>query len=73
MNNKVIKNLKNAQPSLNSNDLRFISYIYMNLKVKIMLSIYNITFKACGKRNERIAVRLTLEISTCLNEYVSGL
>ncbi|KIA89372.1 tetratricopeptide repeat protein [Kaistella jeonii] len=73
VNNKFVTNLKNAHPLLTSNDLRFISYIYMNLTVKEISSIFNITIEACRKRKERIAVKLDLESSADLYDYLSSI
>jgi tetratricopeptide (TPR) repeat protein len=55
VNQTFLNSLKEKHPKLNSNDIRFITYIYMNLSTKEISSMLNITADACRKRKERIA------------------
>ncbi len=65
--------VKERHPELNANDLRFISYVYMNLTTKEIASILNITDSACRKRKERISRKMNLDDSSKLHDYLSGI
>ena len=71
VNQGFLNNLKQKHSSLNSNDIRFISYLYMNLSLKEISSILNITPEACRKRKERVSKKLELKESTQLYGYLS--
>lgn len=71
VNNGLLKRLQALHPSLTANDIRFIAYIYMNLTIKEIATILNITPIACGKRKERIAAKLNLPKNTSLYSYIS--
>lgn len=68
-----LKILKEKHPSLNTNDIRFISYLYMNLSIKEIASLFNITQDACRKRKERIAKKIGLTNTSSLFQYLSEL
>jgi len=68
-----LKTLKEKHPSLNTNDIRFISYLYMNLSIKEIASLFNITQDACRKRKERIAKKIGLPDTSSLYQYLSEL
>lgn len=71
VNQGFLNKLKAQHPSLNANDLRFISYTYMNLSTKEIASMLNITLEACRKRKERIADKLELAENVHLYDYLS--
>lgn len=71
VNQGFLNKLKSLHPSLNANDLRFISYTYMNLSTKEIASMLNITLEACRKRKERIAAKLELAEHMPLYDYLS--
>ncbi|WP_447635712.1 tetratricopeptide repeat protein [Flavobacterium microcysteis] len=73
VNQTFLTNLKEKHPKLNSNDIRFITYIYMNLSTKEISSMLNITADACRKRKERIAARMELPHDINLYDYLSTL
>lgn len=73
VNQTFINTLKEKHPKLNSNDIRFLSYIYMNLSTKEISSMLNITADACRKRKERIIARMEISQDTNLYDYLSGL
>lgn len=73
VNPGFLSRLKEAHPQLTPNDVRFISYIYMNLSTKEIASMLNITPEACRKRKERIATKIGLPSGTVLHDYLSGL
>lgn len=71
VNHGFINQLKNLHPSLTANDIRFISYIYMNLSTKEIAAMLNITAEACRKRKERIATKMNIPENTSLYDYLS--
>ncbi|MET3539261.1 tetratricopeptide repeat protein [Chryseobacterium limigenitum] len=73
INSKFIDNLKEKHPNLTLNDIRYISYIYMNLSTKEISSIFNITIEACRKRKERVSKKLNLINSNDLYSYLSNI
>lgn len=73
INSKFIDTLKLKHPDLTLNDIRYISYIYMNLSTKEISSIFNITIEACRKRKERVSKKLNLTNSNNLYNYLSSI
>ncbi|KFC24399.1 tetratricopeptide repeat protein [Chryseobacterium sp. FH1] len=73
INSKFVTSLKERHNDLTLNDIRYISYIYMNLSTKEIASIFNITIEACRKRKERISKKLNLENSNDLYAYLSSI
>lgn len=73
INSKFIDNLKEKHSDLTLNDIRYISYIYMNLSTKEISSIFNITIEACRKRKERVSKKLNLANSNDLYSYLSNI
>lgn len=73
VNQGFLLNLKNMHPDLNSNDIRFVCYIYMNLSTKEICSIFNITPEACRKRKARIAKKMEVSDGDTLYDYLSKL
>lgn len=70
VNPKFIKTLTHNHPTLTSNDIRFICYLYMNLSTKEIAGLFNITYAACRKRKERIAAKLDLPNSGEIHSYI---
>lgn len=73
VNSRFLNTLKEKHPELNSNDIRFICYLYMNLTIKEICSLYNITPGACRKRKERISHKMGIMDSNNLYDYISVL
>ncbi len=73
LNQGFLTRLKTLHPGLTSNDIRFIAYIYMNLSVKEISSILNITIEACRKRKDRIVHKMELPENVSLYDYISTL
>ncbi|MGJ8591150.1 MAG: tetratricopeptide repeat protein [Aquaticitalea sp.] len=71
LNSHFLTTIKERHPSLNSNDIRFICYVYMNLTTKEISSLFNITLEATRKRKERIAKKMELTDSDNLYDYIS--
>lgn len=70
VNQDFIKKLMERHPDLTITDIRYISYVYMNLDTKEIASMLNITPVACRKRKERIEKRLNLTEKVSLNAYL---
>jgi len=73
VNQGFLKKLKEVHSNLNTNDLRFISYLYMNLTIKEISSLFNITPEACRKRKERISKKMNLSTEEDLYFYLSNI
>lgn len=71
VNQGLLNSLKERHPSLTSNDIRFICYVYMNLSSKEICTILNITQEACRKRKERIFNKMNIDKNTSFYEYLS--
>ncbi|MDD4374896.1 MAG: tetratricopeptide repeat protein [Bacteroidales bacterium] len=70
VNQNFLKTLKDKHPTLNQNDIRFLSYIYMNLSTKEISTLFNITLEACRKRKERIIKKMDLTDTIDLYDYL---
>ncbi|MFA7688370.1 MAG: tetratricopeptide repeat protein [Moheibacter sp.] len=70
VNPLFLKRLKDNHPELTSNDIRFLSYVYMNLNLKEIASIFNITYNACKKRKWKIQEKIGLETTDSLYDYL---
>jgi len=71
VNHGLLSRLKQKHDNLNANDIRFISYLYMNLSMKEIASIMNITPEASRKRKERISKKMQLIDNEDLYGYIS--
>lgn len=71
MNQGFLDRLKSKHSKLTSNDIRFITYLYMNLSNKEIASLLNITPQSCRKRKERISNKLELPSGIMLHDYLS--
>ncbi|NRR92289.1 tetratricopeptide repeat protein [Winogradskyella undariae] len=72
VNQNFISELKRRHPELTANDIRYISYLYMDLTNKEISSLFNITAVASRKRKERISQKMGLSESLDLYRYLSG-
>ena len=73
VNHNFISELKKLHPELTANDIRYISYLYMNLTNKEISSLFNITPEASRKRKERITNKIGLPTNTDLYTYISNI
>ncbi len=71
VNQGFLNTLKSKHPALTANDIRFISYIYMNLSTKEIASMLNVTPEACRKRKERISAKMDLPENVNLYDYLA--
>lgn len=73
VNQGFLSALKIRHPSLNVNDIRFLSYVYMGLNTKEIASALNITPEGCRKRRERLLKKMELPEDITLYNYLSSL
>lgn len=71
VNHGLLTKLRNQHAELTANDIRFLSYLYMDLTTKEIASLFNITVEAVRKRKERISNKIGLEDSTTLYNYIT--
>lgn len=72
-NPDFIRSLREKHPDLLASDVRFLSYIRMNLSNKDIASLLNITPDSCKRRRIRISKKLGLDTSAHLFDYISRL
>jgi len=73
VNSEFIHALREKHPNLTANEVRFLSYIYINLSSKEISSLLNITPEYCKKKKQQIAKKMDLESTSKLYEYLSNL
>lgn len=73
VNQRFLISLKTKHPNLTANDIRFLSYIYMNLSTKEIASMLNIAPESCRKRKERISAKMELPEDINLYDYLASL
>ena len=74
VNQDFINSLRQKHPGLSSNDIRFLSYIYIGLNTKEIASLLNITVDSCKKKKMRVSQKLNLSGgSSSLYSYLSSL
>lgn len=73
VNNVFIKALKERHPDLVANDIRYLSFVYLNLNTKEIASLLNISPESCRKRKERLVKKLEISSSDSLYAYLSSL
>jgi hypothetical protein len=70
VNPEFLKKLHTRHPQLTAPDVRFLCYVYMNLDVREIGSIFNITYNAAVKRLYRIKEKMELGKDASLYEYL---
>jgi tetratricopeptide (TPR) repeat protein len=73
VNPAFLKALKEKHPTLNGKDIRFVCCIFMNLDVKEIGNIFNITYNAASKRKQRIKEKMGVDNEASLYEYLLNL
>tara|TARA_R110000822_G_scaffold199918_1_gene337571 strand:- start:287 stop:1435 length:1149 start_codon:yes stop_codon:yes gene_type:complete len=71
INQGFLDRLRSKHSKLTSSDIRFITYLYMNLSNKEIASLLNITPQSCRKRKERISKKMGIPNNTTLHTYLS--
>ena len=73
VNQGFLDRLKTKHPNLTTNDIRFITFLYMNLSYKEIASLLNITPQSCRKRKERISKKMDVPENLPLHSYLSSI
>lgn len=69
-NQKFIITLRERHPELTGNEIRFLSFIYLDLDIKEIASLMNITPDSCKKKKWLISQKIGLSSTTLLHEYL---
>lgn len=70
INPEFLPAIKEKHPNLSNNDIRFICYTYMNINLKEISTILNISYDACRIRKQRILKKLGLDTKVSLYDYI---
>ncbi len=70
INTHFIDTIKERYPGLSANDIRLLSYIYLNLNTKEISSLLNITTEYCKKKKQQLAKKMGLTTSAQLYHYL---
>ncbi|RZJ73891.1 tetratricopeptide repeat protein [Flavobacterium sp.] len=73
VNNEFIKALRERHPDLVANDIRYLSFVFLNLSTKEIASLLNITPESCRKRKERLFKKLNISAPDSLYSYLTSL
>lgn len=65
-----IQRLTDRHPNLTANEVRFVTYIYINLSNKEIASLLNISYSSVRKRKERFAQKIGLTSTSELYNYL---
>lgn len=72
-NQKFITTLKERHPELSVNEIRFLSFVYLNLNNKEIGALMNIAPESCKKKKWLIAKKMSLSTTTILHDYLCSL
>jgi tetratricopeptide (TPR) repeat protein len=70
VNPDFLRTLTAMHPDLNPADIRFLCYIYMNLDLREVGNIFNITYNAALKRQRRIKEKMEIDKDISLYDYL---
>ena len=70
VNPAFIKAVTEKYPELNAADIRYLCYVYMNLDLREIANIFNITYNAALKRQRRIKEKMNIDKDVALYEYL---
>lgn len=70
---EFIRKLTAAHSGLTVSDIRFLSYVRMNLSLKDIASLLNINPESCKRRKIRLSKKLGLDGSSNLYDYILGM
>lgn len=69
-NPDFVERLKRRYETLSSSDIRFLSFVRMNLSNKEIAELMNITPESCKRRRQRIAKKMELDTSAQLFDFI---
>jgi len=70
VNPAFIKTVKETHPELNGKDIRLICCVFLNLDIKEISNIFNVTYNAANKRKQRVRQKMGLDEDASLYEYL---
>ncbi|RWX01374.1 tetratricopeptide repeat protein [Flavobacterium cerinum] len=70
VNPAFIKTVKETHPELNGKDIRLICCVFLNLDIKEIGNIFNVTYNAANKRKQRVRQKMGLDEDASLYEYL---
>lgn len=70
VNPVFIKTIKEMHPELNGKDIRFVCCVFLNLDIKEISNIFNVTYNAANKRKQRVRQKMGLDEEASLYEYL---
>ena len=73
VNQGFLDRLRAQHPNLTPSDIRFTTFLYMNLSYKEMASLLNITPQSCRKRKERISKKMNISSNLSIQTYLSSI
>ncbi len=73
LNQGFLNRLRYKHPHLTSNDIRFLTFLFMNLSYKEIASLLNITPQSCRKRKERISKKMNVPDNLPLHAYLAAI
>jgi tetratricopeptide (TPR) repeat protein len=73
VNPNFVKALKSRHPYLSAGDIKYLSYVYINLSTKEISSILNITQDSCKKKRTRLRTKMGIEPDVDLYDYLATL
>ncbi len=73
VNPNFVKTLKSLHPDLSASDIKYLSYVYINLSTNEISSILNITQESCKKKRTRLRTKLGLPSNVDLYDYLISL
>ena len=73
VNQGFLDRLRAQHPNLTPGDIRFTTFLYMNLNYTEIASLLNITAQSCRKRKERILKKMNVSSNHSIQSYLSGI
>ena len=70
VNPTFIKTIKEMHPELNGKDIRFLCCVFLNLDIKEISNIFNVTYNAANKRKQRVTQKMGFDEDSSLYEYL---
>lgn len=70
VNPSFIKMIKETHPELNGKDIRFLCCVFLNLDIKEISNIFNVTYNAANKRKQRVRQKMGVDEEASLYEYL---
>src|SRR5690606_37810570 len=73
LNQGFLDRLRSRHSQLSASDIRFLTFLYMNLSYKEIAALLNITPQSCRKRKERISKKMNVPDNLPLHAYLAAI